>query len=84
MREDLPQSVHRSLAELHANLQQVANHQSAETLRFAGEMHAQFRFGRFEELCADGVTIFLDRFQGRLRDLGFRIAQDFLVPIGER
>jgi uncharacterized alpha-E superfamily protein len=83
MREDLPQSVHRSLADLHTNLRLVANHQSDETLRFAGEMHAQFRFGRFEELCAGGVTSFLDRFQGRLRDLGVRIAHDFLVPIGE-
>jgi uncharacterized alpha-E superfamily protein len=83
MRQDLPQSVHRSLADLHTNLSLVANHQSDETLRFAGEMHAQFRFGRFEELCAGGVTTFLDRFQMRLRDLGVRIAHDFLLPVSE-
>jgi uncharacterized alpha-E superfamily protein len=84
MRDDLPQSVHRCLSELFSNLQAVANPQSAETLRRCGELHAQFLFGRFEELCADGVTSFIDRFQGRLRDLGARIADDFLVPMGTK
>lgn len=84
MRDDLPQSVHRCLSELYTNLQAVANDQSAETLRRAGELHAQFLFGRFEDLCADGVTGFLDKFQERLRDLGTRIADDFLVPMGTK
>lgn len=82
MRDDLPQSVHRCLSELFSNLKAVANEQSAETLRRAGELHAQFLFGRFEDLCGSGVTLFLDRFQARLRDLGARIADDFLVPLG--
>ena len=82
MRDDLPQSVHRCLDELQANLSAVANSQSTETLRRVGELHAQFHFGRFEELCAEGIPPFLDRFQARLRDLGERIATDFLVPSG--
>ncbi len=82
MRDDLPQSVHRSLSEVYSNLTAVANDQSAETLRRAGEMHAQFLFGRFDDLCSSGVTTFLDGFQARLRDLGARIADDFLVPLG--
>lgn len=84
MRDDLPQSVHRCLSELYSNLTAVANDQSGETLRRAGELHAQFLFGRFEELCESGVTTFLDRFQARLRDLGARIADDFLVPLGTK
>ncbi len=80
MRDDLPQGVHRCLDEPQANLAAVANEQSSETLRRVGELHAQFHFGRFEELCVEGVPPFLDRFQGRLRDLGERIANDFLVP----
>jgi uncharacterized alpha-E superfamily protein len=82
MRDDLPQGVHRCLDELQGNLGAVANEQSRETLRRAGELHAQFHFGRFEELCAEGVTSFLDGFQQRLADLGERIAHDFLVPSG--
>jgi uncharacterized alpha-E superfamily protein len=82
MRDDLPQSVHRCLTELYSNLTAVANSQSAETLRRAGELHAQFLFGKFDDLCSSGVTTFLDGFQARLRDLGARIADDFLVPLG--
>ncbi len=82
MRDDLPQGVHRCLDELQSNLAAVANSQSTETLRRIGELHAQFHYGRFEELCAEGTLPFLDRFQARLRDLGERIATDFLVPSG--
>jgi len=82
MRADLPQGVHRCLDELQAHLAAVANEHSSETVRRAGELHAQFHFGRFEELCAGGVTQFLDRLQQRLHDLGERIANDFLVPTG--
>jgi Uncharacterized protein conserved in bacteria len=82
MREDFPQAVHRCLDELQSHLAAVANDQSGDTVRRAGELHAQFHYGRFEELCADGVAAFLDRVQARLRDLGCRIANDFLVPLG--
>ncbi len=82
MRDDLPQSVHRCLDELQSNLTAVADGRSEETLRRTGELHAQFHFGRFEELRAEGLPVFLDRFQARLRDLGSRIADDFLVPAG--
>jgi uncharacterized alpha-E superfamily protein len=44
-----------------------------------GELHAQFHYGRFEELCAAGITPFLDRFQAKLRDVGARISNDFLA-----
>jgi len=79
MRDDMPQSVHRCLDELTANLAAVAHDDSAETLRLVGALHAQFHYGLFEELCAGGIPAFLDRFQGKLRDLGQRIANDFLA-----
>jgi uncharacterized alpha-E superfamily protein len=82
MRDDVPQAVHRCLAELQRDLKTVANNRSGETLRRAGELHAQFHYGLFDELAADGITLLLDRFQQRLRDLGQRIAEDFLVPLG--
>jgi uncharacterized alpha-E superfamily protein len=79
MRDDMPQSVHRCLDELQSNLTAVGNDQSAETCRQVGELHAQFHYGRFEELCAGGILPFLDRFQAKLRDLGSRISNDFLA-----
>jgi uncharacterized alpha-E superfamily protein len=80
MRDDLPQSVHRCLDELQSNLVAVANSRSDETRRRVGELHARFHFGRFEDLRAEGLPHFLDRFQAQLRDLGARIADDFLIP----
>ncbi|HUN72432.1 MAG TPA: alpha-E domain-containing protein, partial [Steroidobacteraceae bacterium] len=58
----------------------VTNSRSDETCRRVGELHARFHFGRFEDFCAEGLPQFLDRFQANLRDLGARIADDFLVP----
>ena len=82
MRDDLPRSVHRCLDELQSNLVAVANSRSDETCRRAGELHARFHFGRFEDFRAEGLPQVLDRFQARLRELGARIADDFLVPVG--
>ncbi len=76
----MPRSVHRCLADLYENLCAVRNAGSSETERRAGELHADFRFGKIDELCADGVAVFLDRFQHRLGGLADSIARDFLVP----
>ena len=76
---EMPRSVHRCLFDLLGNLQAVHNSQSAETERMAGELHAQFRYGRLEEMSAVGMPQFLDRFQRRLNTLADRIAADFLV-----
>jgi uncharacterized alpha-E superfamily protein len=80
MREDLPQSVHRCLDELQTHLEAVANSRSEETRRQVGELHSRFHFGRFEDLRAEGLPTFFDSFQAKLRDLGARIANDFLIP----
>ncbi len=64
-------------------MQSVANEQSAETERRAGEMHAMLYFARMEEILENGVPQFLQQFLGRLNDLGRRIASDFLVPPAE-
>ena len=80
MRDDLPRSLGRCTSEVHENLRAVANDQSGETERRAGELQSMFHYGRLEHLLAPGLGTFLDGFLERLRDLGARIAQDFLVP----
>ena len=77
MRDDLPQSVHRCCKELYGNLKAVANEQSAETLRRAGELHAILHFGRFEELLRAGLPRFFDRFQAGCA-ISARASRDFL------
>jgi uncharacterized alpha-E superfamily protein len=83
LRDDMPRSLLRCCKELYHNLQSVANEQSAETERRAGEMHAMLHFTRMEEITATGLPRFLEWFLLRLRDLGDRIASDFLLPPAE-
>jgi uncharacterized alpha-E superfamily protein len=83
LRDDMPRSLLRCCKEVYQNLKSVANGQSAETERRAGEMHAMLHFTRMEEIIASGLPRFLEQFLVRLRDLGDRIASDFLLPPAE-
>jgi uncharacterized alpha-E superfamily protein len=83
LRDDMPRSLLRCCKEVYQNLKSVANDQSAETERRAGEMHALLHFSRMEEIIASGLPRFLERFLVQLRDLGDRIASDFLLPPAE-
>ncbi|HLN47868.1 MAG TPA: alpha-E domain-containing protein [Steroidobacteraceae bacterium] len=80
LRDDMPRSLLRCCKEVYENLKSVSNDQSEETERRAGEMHAMLHFTRMEVIIADGLPGFLQQFLARLRDLGERIASDFLVP----
>jgi uncharacterized alpha-E superfamily protein len=83
LRDDMPRSLLRCCKELYQNLKSVSNEQSAETERRAGEMHAQLHFAQMEAIIAEDLPRFLEQFLARLRDLGDRIASDFLVPPAE-
>jgi uncharacterized alpha-E superfamily protein len=83
LRDDMPRSLLRCCKEVYHNLESVANEHSAETERRAGEMHAMLHFARMEEIAANGLPRFLERFLVSLRDLGDRIASDFLLPPAE-
>jgi uncharacterized alpha-E superfamily protein len=78
LRDDMPRSLLRCCKEVYGNIKYVANQQSAETLRRAGEMHAILHFSRMEELLSLGLPRFLQQFLAKLNDLGRRIASDFL------
>ena len=83
LRDNMPRSLLRCCKEVYQNLKSVANDQSAETERRAGEMHAMLHFTRMEEITAVGLPRFLEQFLARLRDLGDRIGSDFLLPPAE-
>jgi uncharacterized alpha-E superfamily protein len=80
LRPDMPRSLHASLNEVVANLGMVANDQSGETLRRAGRLQAELRYGHIEEILATGLHAFLTQFLDRVNELGVRISRDFLVP----
>ncbi|PTD95261.1 alpha-E domain-containing protein [Pseudothauera lacus] len=81
LRVDMPRSIARCLKEVYSNLQAVANDHSAETERRAGELEAQLRFGRIDDIVRDGLHNYVVRLLSRVQDLGNRIADDFLVPV---
>ncbi len=78
----MPRSLARCVREVYMNLQEVSNDRSAETVRRAGELDASLRFGRVDVLIEQGLHPFLDRFMDRIYDLGNRISDDFLIPVG--
>ncbi|MDR3410233.1 MAG: alpha-E domain-containing protein [Formivibrio sp.] len=80
LRDDMPRSLLACLETVDAALHKIANRHSAETCRRAGQLHAELRYGRIEDIVEDGLHPFLSRFTDRIHDLGDRIGQDFLLP----
>ena len=82
LREDMPRSLHACMKEVHQILGQVANARSQETLRRAGALYSRLRYGRIEDIAARGLHEVLTDFLDSTADLGNRISQDFLLPMG--
>jgi uncharacterized alpha-E superfamily protein len=81
LRPDMPRSLAACMNEVVANLQPVANQQSAETLRRAGRLQADLQYGRIDEILTTGLHAYLTHFLDRVNDLGVGISRDFLVPM---
>ena len=81
LRPDMPRSLAACMEEVVANLDEVANDQSAETLRRAGRLQADLRYGRIDEILATGLHAYLTQFLDRVNDIGAGIGRDFLVPV---
>jgi uncharacterized alpha-E superfamily protein len=81
LRPDMPRSLAACMNETVANLRLVANQQSNETLRRAGRLQSDLRYGRIDEILATGLHAYLTQFLDRVGDLGVGISRDFLVPM---
>jgi uncharacterized alpha-E superfamily protein len=81
LRPDMPRSLAACMNEVVLNLEAVANEQSAETLRRAGRLRSDLKYGRIDEILATGLHAYLTQFLDRVGDLGVGISRDFLVPI---
>ncbi|MFT3733920.1 MAG: alpha-E domain-containing protein [Rhodocyclaceae bacterium] len=77
----MPRSLSGCMDEVYGLLQGVANQRSSETERRAGELAAELRFGRIEDILQYGLHDWLTQFIERVADLGNRISNDFLVPV---
>ncbi|MDR1854426.1 MAG: alpha-E domain-containing protein [Azoarcus sp.] len=81
LRVDMPRSLARCMKEVYSNLQRVRNAHSAETERLAGEMDAQLRFARIQDIVKRDLHAYTMRLLDRVHLLANRIADDFLVPV---
>jgi len=79
LRQDMPRSLHASLNEVVNNLGLVASDPQSETLRLAGKLRAELKYGRIDEILATGLHAYLVQFLDRVNDLGGRISREFLV-----
>ncbi len=83
LRVDMPRSLARCMKEVYNNLRVVSNDHSAETERRAGQMEANTRFGKIDDIVREGLHNYVVQALGRIQDLGNRIADDFLVPVSK-
>jgi uncharacterized alpha-E superfamily protein len=63
------------------DLGRVSNDRSGETERLAGQLDADLRYGRIDDILSAGLHPWLTQFLRRINDLGNRVSADFLVPL---
>jgi uncharacterized alpha-E superfamily protein len=80
LRPDMPRSLHASLNEVVSNLQLVASDPNSESLRHAGRLRADLKYGRIDEILANGLHAFLTQYLDRVNALGGHISREFLLP----
>lgn len=81
LRADMPRSLLACMEAVVDNLQAVRNETSAETERLAGQLHAELRFARIDDILNAGLHDTLTGFLERIYELGNRVSRDFLVPL---
>jgi uncharacterized alpha-E superfamily protein len=80
LREDLPRSLHACMNEIYEILRGLCRNDSMEPERLAGELHAQFHYGRVEKIMKDGLHEHLMDFLEKLQLLHLELNSHFLVP----
>ncbi|QTD43943.1 alpha-E domain-containing protein [Ottowia testudinis] len=82
LREDMPRALHHCMSEVLNNLRLVGAEPQGDTMRHAGRLRADLRYGHIDEILATGLHAFLTQFLDRVNQLGGHISRDFLVPAG--
>jgi len=70
LRRDLPRSLTACLTEVDRLLQEIDGPRAGELLRRCGLLHGQLRFGRIDEIFANGLHEYLSEFLERIYELG--------------
>jgi len=81
LREDMPRSLHACTKEIYDILRGLCDASSREPERLAGELNAQLRYGRTEQIIALGLHEYLMGVLAKLSALNEEINKHFLVPV---
>ncbi len=79
LREDLPRSLAACTSAMLAVLITLSGQPRSEVARQAGALAAETRYGRIEEILAEGMDVYLSRFMLRLFALAREIDRHFLL-----
>ena len=79
LRADMPRSLAHCMNRMSSNLRSVANTNSGDTLRRAGRIESDLRYGRIDEILSTGLHAYLTQFLANVGELGVGISKDFLV-----
>ena len=80
LREDVPRSLHFCMRQVNETLEVVRNDRSGETLRQAGQLLAQLRFGRISDIFAVGLHEYLTDYLDAMQALSGEIQRSFFSP----
>ncbi|MFN9488539.1 MAG: alpha-E domain-containing protein [Betaproteobacteria bacterium] len=80
LRADLPRSLHACMNEIYEILQDLCRNDTMEPERLAGELHAQFHYGRVEKIMTAGLHEYLMDFLDKLNQLHNEMNSHFLMP----
>jgi uncharacterized alpha-E superfamily protein len=78
---DMPRSLLACMEQVVDNLKAVRNDISGDTERLAGQLHAELRFARIDDILKTGLHPTLTAFLQRIFELGNCVSRDFLVPV---
>ena len=81
LRDDVPRSLHACTKEIYEILRGLCDASSREVERLAGELNAQLRYGRTEQIIALGLHEYLMDILDKLSSLNEEIVLHFLVPV---
>lgn len=81
LRPDMPRSLHACTKGIVRVLRELSNHQSAETERLAGMLHAQIHYARIDDILRQGMHDVLTEFMNHIFNIGEGINRDFLAQL---
>ncbi|GAB2181865.1 alpha-E domain-containing protein [Denitratisoma sp. agr-D3] len=80
LRADMPRSLHACMEELDEQVKAINGPRSGELLRLSGLLRAELRYGRIDDIIAQGLHEYLTKFVARIYAIGDQINSTYFWP----